>query len=73
MLIDLGKVLGLSMEGHHSARAQMFEPEHIRIKTLEGVMKAGLGDWIIRGVSGEFYPCKPCIFAATYEPVEEKP
>jgi hypothetical protein len=33
-------------------------------------MRADLGDWIIRGVQGEFYPCKPDIFAATYEPVE---
>jgi hypothetical protein len=39
------------------------------IRTLEGDMKAGLGDWIIRGVQGEFYPCKPDIFEATYEPV----
>lgn len=38
------------------------------IRTLEGDMKAQLGDWIIRGVAGEFYPCKPDIFDATYEP-----
>ena len=42
-----------------------------KIKTLEGVMRANEGDWIIRGVNGELYPCKPDIFAATYEPVEE--
>jgi hypothetical protein len=42
----------------------------IEIATLEGAMRAELGDWIIRGVHGEFYPCKPSIFAATYEPVE---
>lgn len=41
------------------------------IPTLEGVMKAKPGDWIIRGVNGEFYPCKPDIFEKTYEPVEE--
>lgn len=40
------------------------------IKTLEGVMIAQPGDWIIRGVAGELYPCKPGIFAKTYEPVE---
>ena len=40
------------------------------IRTLEGDMKVTPGDWIIRGVQGEFYPCKPDIFAATYEPVE---
>ncbi len=37
------------------------------IKTLEGEMRADVGDWIIRGVKGELYPCKPDIFAATYE------
>lgn len=38
------------------------------IDTLEGRMRADIGDWIIRGVKGELYPCKPDIFAATYEP-----
>jgi hypothetical protein len=37
------------------------------IPTLEGVMKCQPGDWIIKGVKGECYPCKPDIFAATYE------
>lgn len=40
------------------------------IETLEGTMIADPGDWIIRGVKGEVYPCKPDIFEATYEPVE---
>ena len=40
----------------------------IYITTLEGVMRADNGDWIIRGVKGELYPCKPDIFEATYEP-----
>ena len=40
------------------------------IWTLEGMMEANVGDWIIQGVKGEFYPCKPDIFEATYEPVE---
>lgn len=40
------------------------------IHTLEGVMCAQPGDWIIRGVKGELYPCKPDIFAATYEVAE---
>lgn len=39
----------------------------IEIPTLEGTMRATPGDYIIRGVQGEFYPCKPDIFAATYE------
>lgn len=43
----------------------------VEIETLEGVMCASIGDYVIRGVQGEFYPCKPDIFAATYEPVVE--
>lgn len=39
----------------------------IRIPTLEGEMTASLGDWIIQGVNGELYPCKPDIFEKTYE------
>lgn len=41
----------------------------ILIKTLEGTMKAMSGDYIIKGIKGEFYPCKPDIFEATYEEV----
>lgn len=44
---------------------------HIAIKTLEGVMTASPGDWIICGVNGEIYPCKPDIFEKTYEAVNE--
>jgi len=40
------------------------------IQTLEGDMVADLGDYIIKGVKGEFYPCKPDIFEQTYEPAE---
>ncbi len=50
------------------------DPEHetcILIPTLEGDMRAAPDDWIIRGVAGEFYPCKPDIFAATYDAVAE--
>jgi len=42
----------------------------VEIKTLEGSMRGDHGDWIIRGVKGELYPCKPDIFAVTYEPAE---
>jgi hypothetical protein len=42
-------------------------PGHAIIATLEGKMRADLGDWIIKGVKGEVYPCKPDIFEATYE------
>jgi hypothetical protein len=43
----------------------------ISIETLEGRMIAELGDWIIKGVKGELYPCKPDIFEATYEAIDE--
>lgn len=41
------------------------------LNTLEGVMRVSFGDWIIRGVQGEFYPCKSDIFEATYERVAD--
>lgn len=44
---------------------------HINIRTLEGVMRCNPGDWLIRGINGELYPCKPDIFAATYETVDD--
>lgn len=40
------------------------------VKTLEGYMRVTPGDWIITGVKGEHYPCKPDIFSMTYEPVD---
>lgn len=51
-----------------------YEPKFdgtFRIKTLEGTMMAIPGDWIIKGVASEFYPCKDTIFKLTYEKVEE--
>ncbi len=44
---------------------------HIVISTLEGEIRADPDDWIIQGVKGEFYPCKPDIFEVSYELVEE--
>lgn len=46
-------------------------PPYLLIDTLEGQMMVNPGDWIIKGVAGEFYPCKPTIFEATYEKVDE--
>ena len=43
----------------------------MNIETLEGVMHTEPGDWIITGVNGERYPCKPDIFEKTYEPVPD--
>ena len=45
------------------------EKDGLIINTLEGDMKASIGDFIIKGVNGEFYPCKPDIFEKTYEEV----
>ena len=50
--------------------ARPCKPEGEQIKTLEGVMTASPGDWIICGVDGEIYPCKPDIFAKTYERIK---
>lgn len=44
----------------------------LKIKTLEGVMTAGYGDWLIRGTEGEFYPCKDSVFQRKYEEVKEE-
>ena len=46
-----------------------FNPKTLMIRTLEGEMAASQGDYIIKGVKGELYPCKPDVFAATYEKV----
>lgn len=46
-------------------------PRHYVVQTLEGPLDVSHGDWIITGVKGEFYPCKPDIFEQTYEPVLE--
>ncbi len=50
----------------------LFETRRVvEIETLEGTMRGEIGDWIIKGVKGEFYPCKPDIFEATYDRVGE--
>lgn len=54
--------------GAKFAPAYDLQTGHINIPTLEGVMRADAGDYVIRGVKGEFYPCKPDIFEASYEP-----
>ena len=50
------------------AYADLVARDGLKIYTLEGEMLANVGDWIIRGVKGEYYPCKPDIFEATYSP-----
>lgn len=52
---------------------KLVEWQPFEIKTLEGTMTVSLGDWVIRGVKGEYYPCKPDIFKATYDLVVALP
>ena len=52
-----------------SGQMRYTDQDTILIKTLEGTMEARPGDWIIRGVKGELYPCKPDTFAANYDAV----
>jgi hypothetical protein len=68
-LFGHGELLGWFIR-HEFDEFMVADDLGIDIYTLEGVMHATPGDWIIRGVQGEFYPCKPDIFDATYEPVE---
>jgi hypothetical protein len=58
---QISEFMGFPSYSHHTDTG-------LHIHTLEGTMHASEGDWIIKGVQGEFYPCKPDIFAATYEP-----
>jgi len=59
--------------GHYDSHLTEDFVRNMRIQTLEGSMFADKGDMIIKGVKGEFYPCKPDIFEATYSPVAEVP
>jgi hypothetical protein len=56
--------------GGRISEEEDYQAPSIIIPTLEGDHLARPGDWIIEGVQGEFYPCKPDIFEATYEPAE---
>lgn len=56
-------------EQYGDCGAIKYTPPQLHIDTLEGTMVASVGDWIIQGVSGEHYPCKPDIFEKTYEEV----
>ena len=57
---------------YENAEELAYKSKELHIRTLEGVMTASNLDWIIKGVNGEFYPCKPDIFEKTYEAVEEE-
>lgn len=58
-----------SVEELEDFSQRMLKQGYIEIETLEGYMKASFGDYIIKGIKGEFYHCKPDIFIATYEEV----
>lgn len=58
------------MKPNYPARGTETHPDSLMIHTLEGDHRADKGAWIIKGVKGEFYPCKPDIFEQTYEEVE---
>ncbi|TCX53838.1 hypothetical protein [Dehalobacter sp. 14DCB1] len=64
-----------SADIHEFCGEKVREPigvDYMEIETLEGIMRANNGDFIIKGINGEFYPCKPDIFEKTYEKVEEE-
>jgi len=67
---------GWAIEAMRNGRIGLLHPGTpkvaLAIETPEGTMKADRGDWIIRGVKGEIYPCKPDIFEASYESVQEQ-
>lgn len=67
--LEVAEWCGGKLANEDPNRKQQWLPTFISIPTLEGTMQARLGDWIIKGVNGEFYSCKPDIFEQTYERV----
>lgn len=61
----------MNLKANQTSAAIRIDAGELLIPTLEGLMRASKGDWIIKGIHGELYPCKPDIFEKTYEPVEE--
>ncbi len=68
--LDIVEWMKASGDTHALADEVEYRTPIMLLPTLEGTMSASPGDWIIRGVQGEFYPCKPDIFEQTYEPAE---
>lgn len=56
--------------GKHLDFKYEYDVRHLYIKTLEGELHASIGDYIIKGVQGEFYPCKPDVFEQTYKEID---
>lgn len=59
-----------ALKSRINGKSYLDEQKELWIETLEGTHKASIGDYIIEGVNGEFYPCKPDIFEKTYEAVD---
>ena len=55
-----------------SSQVYWFNSDYLEVDTKEGRIKASINDWIIKGIKGEFYPCKPDIFEKTYEDISEE-
>ena len=66
--LDLESMPPYTLQGKH----WIFDDSVLMIKTLEGLMMASKGDFIIRGIKGEYYPCKPDIFEMTYNAEQEE-
>ena len=62
--------IGCNNMAHEGNQTKPDLMRSLRIETLEGTMSVDKGDYIIKGIKGEFYPCKPDIFKATYDPVD---
>lgn len=67
--VEMDKFLGSTR--HHYTQKGL--PNSLFIETLEGVHEARIGDYIIKGIKGEFYPCKPDIFKESYELTTQEP
>ena len=73
VVIDAMQYYGASLElvlVFGQGKVKQTGQDSLDITTLEGTMQARIGDWIIKGVAGEFYPCNPGIFELTYEAAE---
>ena len=71
--VEMETFLGEHLPGEEELEDPLVVNQSFIIETLEGDVTAQVGDWIIKGGQGEFYPCKPDIFEATYELVEDEP
>ena len=70
---NFDEVKELDKSSHNKEYRKIFHMKNnLKIRTIEGDMMAVFGDWIIRGVKGELYPCKPDVFDKTYDIVKEK-